>query len=153
MIKITNLNKYFYRHKSNEIHVINDMTLEFPNTGLVTIFGESGSGKTTLMNVIGGLDSFDSGTIEIDGKIIKKYSSRMIDRIRNEKIGYIFQNYLLLQQRTVYDNLKLQLNMYDITDDEKNERIDYVLKSVGMMKYKKKNYRKLNGLKYLILLI
>ena len=66
MIKISNLNKYFYRHKSNEIHVINDTTLEFPETGLVTILGESGSGKTTLMNVIGGLDDFQSGSITID---------------------------------------------------------------------------------------
>jgi len=145
MIKITNLNKYFYRHKSNEIHVINDVTLEFPETGLVTIIGESGSGKTTLMNVLGGLDDFASGTIQIDDVEIKKYSSKKIDRIRNEKIGYIFQNYLLLQQRTVYDNLELLLNMYDISSKEKDERIDYVLKAVGMSKYKKKNVSELSG--------
>ena len=145
MIKITNLNKYFYRHKSNEIHVINDVSLEFPKTGLVTIIGESGSGKTTLMNVIGGLDDFHSGSLEIDDFKIKKYSSKAIDRVRNEKVGYIFQNYLLLQQRTVYENLMLQLNMYNISLKEKNERIDYVLKSVGMMKYKKKNVSELSG--------
>ena len=96
MIKITNLNKYFYRHKSNEIHVINDVSLEFPKTGLVTIIGESGSGKTTLMNVIGGLDDFHSGSLEIDDFKIKKYSSKAIDRVRNEKVGYIFQNYLFM---------------------------------------------------------
>ena len=104
MIKIKNLNKYFYRHKSNEIHVINDISLEFPKTGLVTIIGESGCGKTTLMNVLGGLDDFHSGTIEINNTTINKYKSKKIDKIRNEKIGYIFQNYLLLPQRTVYDN-------------------------------------------------
>ena len=145
MVKITNLNKYFYHHKSNEIHVINNTSFEFPKTGLVTIIGESGSGKTTLMNVIGGLDDFHSGTIKIDDFEIKKYSSTKIDRIRNEKIGYIFQNYLLLQGRTVYENLRLQLNMYDISDNEKNERIDYVLKAVGMLKYKKKNVSELSG--------
>lgn len=145
MIKITKLNKYFYHHKSNEIHVINDVSFEFPQTGLVTIIGESGSGKTTLMNVIGGLDNFHNGTIEIDDFKIKKYSSKIMDRIRNEKIGYIFQNYLLLQQRSVYDNLKIVLNMYNITDDDKNERIDYVLKAVGMLKYKKKNVSELSG--------
>ena len=145
MIKVTNLNKYFYHRKANEIHVINDVTLEFPKTGLVTIIGESGSGKTTLLNVIGGLDNFYKGSIEIDGLEIKKYSSRLMDRIRNEKIGYIFQNYLLLQQRTVYENLKIVLNMYNITDEEKNSRIDYVLKAVGMMKYKKKNVSQLSG--------
>ena len=145
MIKISNLNKYFYRHKPNEIHVINNVSLEFPDTGLVTIVGESGSGKTTLMNVLGGLDDFERGTINIDDIEINKYSSKKIDKIRNEKIGYIFQNYLLLQQRTVYENLELLLNMYDITDAEKEERIEYVLKAVGMLKYKKKNVSELSG--------
>jgi len=145
MIKIKNLNKYFYHHKSNEIHVINDISLEFPKTGLVTIVGESGCGKTTLMNVLGGLDDFYSGSIEIDNININKYNSKKIDKIRNEKIGYIFQNYLLLPQRTVYDNLLILLNMYDISLEEKNERIDYVLESVGMLKYKKKNVSELSG--------
>ena len=145
MIKINNLNKYFYHRKSNEIHVINDVTLQFPETGLVTIFGESGCGKTTLMNVLGGLDDFYNGSIEIDEFKVDKYSSKKIDRIRNEKIGYIFQNYLLLPQRTVYDNLILLLNMYDISLEEKNARIDYVLEAVGMLKYKKKNVNELSG--------
>lgn len=145
MIKITNLNKYFYRHKNNEIHVINNTTLEFPQTGLVAILGESGCGKTTLLNVMGGLDNFNSGTLEIDKFKVEKYRSSVMDRIRNEKIGYIFQNYLLLQQKTVYYNLMLTLNMYDISLDEKNSRIDYVLKSVGMLKYKKKRVAELSG--------
>lgn len=145
MIKITNLNKYFFKNKNNEIHVINDTTLEFPSSGLVTIYGESGCGKTTLLNVLGGLDDFNSGTIEIDGTKIKKYSSSKIDRIRNEKIGYIFQNYLLLQQQTVYDNLKIVLNMYKVSKEEVEDRIDYVLKAVGMFKYKKKKVSELSG--------
>ena len=145
MIKITNLNKYFYYKKSNQIHVVNNTSITFPQTGLVTILGESGCGKTTLLNILGGLDDFRSGTIEYDGIEINKYNSRKIDKIRNEKIGYIFQNYLLLQQRTVYDNLFLLLNMYDLTKEEKEERIDYVLKAVGMMRYKKKNVSELSG--------
>ena len=83
MIKITNLNKYFYRRKSNQIHVINSANISFPETGLVTILGESGSGKTTLLNVIGGLDNFHSGSIEYDDVKLSKYSSSKIDRIRN----------------------------------------------------------------------
>lgn len=145
MIKITNLNKYFYRNKHNEIHVINDTTLEFPQTGLVTLLGESGSGKTTLLNVLGGLDNFDHGEIEIDGNRIKKYSAKKIDKIRNEKIGYIFQNFLLLRQKTVYENLEIVLNMYDIDSKTIDERISYVLKAVGMLKYKKKKVSELSG--------
>ena len=145
MIKINNLNKYFYHKKSNEIHVINDVSIQFPETGLVTILGESGCGKTTLMNVIGGLDDFNSGSMEFDNLKINKYTSKKMDCIRNEKIGYIFQNYLLLHQRTVYDNLMILLNMYNISLEEKNERIEYVLEAVGMLKYKKKNVSELSG--------
>ena len=145
MIKVTNLNKYFNKNKSNEIHVINNTTIEFPEKGIVTIFGESGCGKTTLLNVIGGLDDFHSGSIEIDDTILHKYSYRKVDKLRNEKIGYIFQNYLLLQNRTVYENLMLVLDMYNLSTKEKNDRIDYVLKAVGMLKYKKKNVTLLSG--------
>ena len=145
MIKITKLNKYYNKNKSNEIHVINDSTIEFPKTGLVTIFGESGCGKTTLLNVLGGLDDFHSGTIEIDDLEINKYNPKIIDRTRNEKIGFIFQNYLLLTQRTVYENLKIILDMYKLDEEEKNDRIDYVLKSIGMLKYKKKKISELSG--------
>ncbi len=145
MIRINKLNKYFNKKHTNPIHVINDTTIEFPSVGLVTILGESGSGKTTLLNVIGGLDNFDSGSIQVDEYLIKKYNASKIDRMRNEKIGYIFQNYLLLTDRTVYYNLELMLNMYKISSDEKKQRIEYTLKAVGMLKYKNKLVSELSG--------
>ena len=76
MIKINSLQKYFNRGKGNEIHVLNDITMELPERGMVAIFGRSGCGKTTLLNVIGGLDSYLSGSVEIDGEKItdKKFA-------------------------------------------------------------------------------
>lgn len=145
MIKIKNLNKYFYKNKVNEIHVINNSSLEFPDKGLYAILGESGSGKTTLLNVIGGLDDFDGGSITIDEFEISKYSAKKVDRMRNEKVGYIFQNYLLLQDRSVYYNLELTLSVYNLTNKEKEDRIKYVLERVGMWKYKKKHVSGLSG--------
>ncbi|MGM9858633.1 MAG: ATP-binding cassette domain-containing protein [Bacilli bacterium] len=145
MIQIKKFNKYYNRHSPSEIHVINDTSLDLPNTGLVCILGESGSGKTTLMNSIGGLDDFDSGTLIIDNYEIKKYSQRKIDKVRNEKYGYIFQNYYLLQDRTVYYNIELALNMYDISPEQKEARILYVLKAVGMEKYRKRKVSQLSG--------
>ena len=145
MIKVKEFNKYYNRHSQNEIHVINNSTLELPDTGLVCILGESGSGKTTLMNAIGGLDNFDSGTLIVDDIEIKKYSQSKIDKIRNEKYGYIFQNYYLLQDRTVYYNIELALNMYDLSHEQKEERILYVLKAVGMEKYRKRKISQLSG--------
>ena len=85
MIKIRNLNKYYHKGKSNEIHVIDNTSLTLENTGLVCILGESGSGKTTLMNTISGLDNFHDGEIEIDGTVVKKYGDKNQEKVRNEK--------------------------------------------------------------------
>ncbi|MBE5940821.1 MAG: ABC transporter ATP-binding protein/permease [Lachnospiraceae bacterium] len=145
MIKVTNLNKYYNKGKANELHVINNTSIEFADTGLVCILGESGSGKTTLMNTISGLDDFVDGQIQVDEKVISKFGSDEQEVVRNEKFGYIFQNYYLLQDRTVEYNIKLALSLYDITEEEKDERIDYVLKAVDMSRYKKRPVAQLSG--------
>ena len=145
MIKTTNLNKYFNKGKRNEIHVVNDANIELPNKGFITILGESGSGKTTLLNVIGGLDRF-KGTIQYDDKVINDYNMTKMDEYRGSNIGYIFQNYNLISNISVYDNLKLQLELIDITDkDEVKKRIEYALSVVGLYKYRKKKPNELSG--------
>ena len=145
MIKIEHLNKYYNKGKSNEIHVINDTNLELPNIGLITFLGESGSGKTTLLNVIGGLDKA-TGTIEYDDIKFDKYQMNKIDKYRNEHIGYVFQNYNLINDISVYDNLKIALEAIDIIDkQEVDKRIEYALKAVGLYKYKKKQADNLSG--------
>ena len=145
MIRIEGLNKYYHKGKSNELHVINNTTVTLPDNGLVCILGESGSGKTTFMNTVSGLDDFDHGTIEIDGAQIKKFGSKHQEQIRNEKFGYIFQNYYLLMDRTVEYNIMLALSMHKLSEEEKEKRTDYVLKAVGMMKYKKRFVSQLSG--------
>ena len=70
MIKLEKVNKYFYRHKKNEIHVINNTNITLKENGLVSLLGPSGCGKTTLLNAIGGLDKINNGKIYIDGKKI-----------------------------------------------------------------------------------
>lgn len=145
MIKANKLNKYFNRRQKNEIHVLNDISLELPNSGLVVLFGPSGSGKTTLLNVLGGLDR-TAGVIAFDDKEIDHYSMGKWDEIRNEKIGYIFQNYMLLEHLSIYENIKLVLNMAGITDKaEINKRVDYLLEAVGMKNFKKRKAGLLSG--------
>lgn len=145
MIKVDNLNKYYNKNKSNEIHVINDVTLELPNQGLVSFLGTSGSGKTTLLNVIGGLDKA-TGSISYDSFEMDKYEMSKIDKYRNENFGYVFQTYNLLLNETVYDNLKIALELIDIYEEkETSSRIEYALKSVGMYKYRKKKASQLSG--------
>ena len=146
MIKLENINKYYFKGERHQIHVVNNVTLEFPEAGFVTLLGASGSGKTTLLNIIGGLDNFDSGTIYYGDKVFDKYQMDEIDALRNEKIGYIFQNYLLINHFTVYDNLRVALEAIDVLDPlEQNKRIEYALKCVGLYKYRKKKVKNLSG--------
>lgn len=144
MIKVNNLNKFFNKKKSEAIHVINNVNLTLPDTGLICILGESGSGKTTLMNVIGGIDDYKSGSIEAYGNTYKS-GSKSYEMLRNENYGYIFQNFYLLTDKTVYQNISIVLDMYDLTDEQKEQRIDKVLDKCGMLKYKKRVVSQLSG--------
>jgi ABC-type lipoprotein export system ATPase subunit/ABC-type antimicrobial peptide transport system permease subunit len=145
MIKLNNINKYFNKRKNNEVHVINNTSLELPSTGLVCLLGASGSGKTTLLNVIGGLDKA-SGEIIYDDARIKRYNMAKVDRFRRKNMGYIFQNYYLFPDMTVYENLKFALSLANIFDkDEIEKRINYCLTAVNMINYKKRKASALSG--------
>lgn len=145
MITAIKLDKHFNRGKKNDIHVINQISLDLPDHGLVVLFGPSGSGKTTLLNVLGGLDRAN-GEIQFNDVSIKGYSMSKWDQIRNRHIGYIFQNYMLLENLSIYENIKLTLNMVGITDkDEINKRVEYLLDKVGLKNYKKRKAGLLSG--------
>ena len=146
MIKINNVNKYFNRHKKNQIHVINDTSLVLEDSGLVALLGPSGSGKTTLLNAIGGLDKISSGSIYINGDKITSRSVRKNDRLRSLQIGYIFQNFNLLNNVSVYDNVAMVLKMNGIKDKKEiKKRVDFVLESVGMYRYRNRYANMLSG--------
>ena len=146
MIKIERVNKYFNKGKANEIHVINNTTMTLPDEGIVCLLGPSGCGKTTLLNAIGGLDSVDSGTITIDGQRITRFSSNKIDSIRNARIGYIFQNFNLLDDRTVFENVAIALRMIGIRDKTTvTARVRYCLEKVGIDQYRNKLAGSLSG--------
>ena len=142
MIKIESLNKYYNKGSQNEIHVIDNVSLELPESGIVAIYGKSGCGKTTLLNAIGGLDSYDSGSICIGGEKLDKN----IDLLRNKYIGYIFQNYYLNKKETVYENVANAIKLCGITDiNIIDQRVISALKNVGMDKYKNRYPDTLSG--------
>lgn len=146
MLEIKNVNKYFNKGKKNQIHVINNTSLEFAKNGLVAILGESGSGKTTLLNAIGGLDKVDSGNIYVNGQKITNISSRKIDEIRNLNIGYIFQDYRLIEDESVFDNISISLKLLGINEKQEiEEKVDYMLECVNMYKYKYRPVKMLSG--------
>ncbi len=142
MIKLQGLNKFFNKGKQNEIHVINNVDLTLPESGMVAIFGKSGCGKTTLLNVIGGLDKFESGTISIQDQDIRKNT----DVIRNQYVGYIFQNYNLNKAESCFDNVADALRLCGMKDSaEIEERVNAALFNVGMDKYSKRTPDTLSG--------
>lgn len=146
MLSLKKVNKYFNRHRKNEIHVINNVSLEFNDNGLVALLGPSGCGKTTLLNAIGGLDKIKSGKIYVNGKKISSKIDGKVDKIRNLNIGYIFQDYKLVDNMSVFDNVALVLTMLGIKDkNEVKNRVEYVLDKVGMLRYKRRPASMLSG--------
>ena len=146
MLTLTNVEKYFYRHKSNEIHVVNDTSLEFEEKGLTALLGPSGCGKTTLLNLIGGLDKVNKGKIYINGKRITGRPAFYVDKIRNLNVGYIFQNYNLIDSMTVFENVAMVLRMVGIRNKEEIRRkVEYALDLVGMYRYRKRYCDMLSG--------
>ncbi len=142
MISLKNVEKYFFKGKQNEIHVINNTSLELPDKGMISIFGPSGCGKTTLLNVIGGLDSYQSGNVLIDGKEMTGSE----DEIRNRYIGYIFQNYNLNKEETVFQNVADALVLCGMDDAEQiEERVTLALKNVGLYNFRKRTPDTLSG--------
>lgn len=146
MVRLESVNKYFNRRKQNEIHVIRNTSLDMESTGLVALLGPSGCGKTTLLNVIGGLDKVNGGKIFINGQQITGRTAGRIDEIRNLNIGYIFQNYNLVDNMTVFDNVAVALKMTGIKDSKEiEEKVNYVLEKVGMYRYRNRYADMLSG--------
>ena len=141
MIFANNLRKNY-----GTLEVINDTTLKLPKKGMVAFLGESGSGKTTLVNVLGGLDSYKSGSISYDDTKFLKYQMDKVDTYRRNHFGYIFQNYNILEDKTVYENLLLALHIIGIYDEtECEKRIKNALEAVGLYKFRKKLAGALSG--------
>lgn len=146
MIKLENVNKYFYRHKKNELHVIDNVSIDLPNKGLVSLLGPSGCGKTTLLNAISGLDNIHSGKIYVNNERISKRRVSKIDKIRNINIGYIFQDYNLIDTMSVFENVALSLKLIGIKDKKEiQKRVNYVLQKVGMYRYRNRYANMLSG--------
>jgi len=146
MIRIKKVDKYFNRFRKNQIHVINKTDLEFEATGLVALLGPSGCGKTTLLNVIGGLDKVDRGAIYLKNKKLTRFSDNAIDNLRNLYIGYVFQDYHLIDDLTVFDNVALALRMVGIKDKEElKSRVNYALQAVGLYRYRNRYTDMLSG--------
>ena len=121
------------------------ITLTFSSLQFVSVLGPSGCGKTTLLNLIGGLDSLTSGRILFQGQEVSKRKEKELDSYRNNHIGFIFQDYYLVPNLTVFENVKLALSVRDYSEADRKKRVLEALKKVDIEKLASKKPSQLSG--------
>ncbi|MBC5646845.1 ABC transporter ATP-binding protein [Christensenella tenuis] len=131
MIQMKNVSK-IYTIGNEELYALNRATLTINDGEFVAIIGPSGSGKSTLMNIIGCLDTADDGKYLLDGQAIEDYTEDELTRIRNFKIGFVFQNFNLLPKNTALENVELPLIYQGISRKECRERAENALIRMGL---------------------
>ncbi|MBQ8425626.1 MAG: ABC transporter ATP-binding protein [Clostridia bacterium] len=145
MLSVKNLTKTYQTGKSgqNTVVALNNVSIDFPETGFVFLLGKSGSGKSTLLNVIGGLDVYDKGEIVIKGKSSKTFTQSDFDSYRNTFIGFIFQEYNILENFTVAKNLALAIELQGKKANK--EEVNKLLNQVEMLPYATRKPNQLSG--------
>ncbi|XXP77358.1 MAG: ATP-binding cassette domain-containing protein [Lettuce witches'-broom phytoplasma] len=143
MFEITNINKGFITKAGIPTIALNNVSLKLPNKGLIFILGKSGSGKSTLLNLLGGLDKCDSGDIAINKNSTKALKQNDLDNYRNGVIGFIFQEFNLMESMNVYDNIALANELQGQKPDSK--LIYDLLKEMELSGYEERKINELSG--------
>ena len=142
-LSIRNLNKIYNANTKKECHALKDVNLEFHDKGLIFVIGKSGSGKSTLLNIVGGLDSLTSGDIIYKDVYYSKFKTNDFDDLRKNEMGFIFQDFCLIDNLTVFDNVKAQTILFgdEITDEE----IIKMIEDVGLQGFENKLCKELSA--------
>lgn len=143
MLEVRNLYKRYTPKKGEPTTALNGISIKFPDTGLVFILGKSGSGKSTLLNVMGGLDQVDSGEIIIKDKSSMDFSKKDFDAYRNTYLGFIFQEYYILNEFTVGQNIALALQLQH--KKATSEEINRILQEVDLQGFGNRKPNQLSG--------
>ena len=144
MLKLTKITKEYKTSDFSQL-ALAGVDLEFVEGDFVSILGPSGCGKTTMLNIIGGLDRYSSGDLEINGKSTKKFKEQDWDGYRNNAIGFVFQSYNLINHASVLDNVELGMKLSGISRSERIERAKSVLERVGLKDHINKSPNQLSG--------
>ena len=144
MLELKKITKV-YEVADSKQKALNKIDIKFRQNEFVSILGPSGSGKTTLLNIIGGLDSYTSGDLIINGISTKEYSDRDWDTYRNHRIGFVFQSYNLIPHQTALQNVELALTLSGIGKEERRKKSIAVLKKVGLEKQMYKRPNQMSG--------
>ena len=133
MIDLKDISR-IYQIGSEKVYALNKANLHIDPGEFVSIIGPSGSGKSTLMNIIGCLDTADSGTYLLDGTPIEDYTENQLARIRNRKIGFVFQSFNLISKLTAEENVELPLIYQKVPRAERKERVEKALARVDLQR-------------------
>lgn len=131
MIRVEHLNKY-YINGDMKLHALKDLSFHIEEGEFVAIMGSSGSGKSTMMNILGCLDKNSEGTYILDGIDVSKIKDEELCKIRNIKIGFVFQSFNLLSKLTALENVELPLIYAGVGKKEREEKAKEVLRKVGL---------------------
>jgi len=144
MLEVKHISKKYVTGNLTQM-ALDDVSVDFRDEEFVAILGPSGSGKTTLLNIIGGLDSYDSGDLVINGTSTKKYKDRDWDAYRNHTIGFIFQSYNLIPHQTVLANVEMSLVLSNAPKKERRAKALAALDKVGLAEQAHKKPNQLSG--------
>ena len=144
MLEIKKITKV-YKTEGFIQKALDSVSVSFRECEFASILGPSGSGKTTFLNIIGGLDHYDSGDLIINGTSTKKYKDADWDSYRNHRIGFVFQSYNLISHQTVLSNVRLALTLSGISKKDAIEKAKKALKDVGLEHHMYKKPNQLSG--------
>ncbi len=144
MIELNNICRNYYIG-DNEVVALSNASITINDGEFVSIIGPSGSGKSTLMNIMGCLDSADSGEYLLDGIPIEDYSEKELGRVRNKKIGFVFQSFNLISKLTAEENVELPLIYQGVKKAERKKRVEDALELVHLTKRAKHLPTELSG--------
>ena len=144
MLELKGICKRYVTQSFTQV-ALDSVSLSFRDNEFVAILGPSGSGKTTMLNVIGGLDHFDSGDLLIDGISTKDFHDRDWDAYRNNRIGFVFQSYNLIPHQTILENVELALTLTGVGHAERRQRAREALEAVGLVEHVNKRPSQLSG--------
>lgn len=145
MLKIENLTKTYNYKKSNAFTALKDVSLEVEDGEMLAIIGKSGAGKSTLLHIIGCIDKFEKGSYIIDGTDVHSLSDNKLAKIRNEKVGIVMQDFALIDEYSVIENVMIPLNFSKKKLGKPKELAMKALERVGIANIAKKPVSKLSG--------
>ena len=131
MIELRDVSKV-YQIGDERVRALDHANLHIYPKELVSIIGPSGSGKSTLMNIVGCLDVADAGIYLLDGMPIEAYTEKELARVRNHKIGFVFQNFNLIAKLSAWENVELPLIYQKVPRSERVRRVNEALENVGL---------------------